>query len=237
MKGVLQRLSQIEGGIVLDAATGRGEFINVIKSNFKSYSQVIGVDYSEKLITYAQKLFPENDIEIYKMNLEELAFEDNHFDTITMANSLHHLEHPKLVFKELMRVLKPGGLFVLGEMYCDGSQTEAQITHIHLHHWMASVDRLNGIYHNETFSRSQVIDFAKGLGLKKQEVIDYYYPVENPKASKNCETLIKTCTETIKRLELHNGNSELISEGKKLIGRIEDVGCASASRLMIIGVK
>jgi ubiquinone/menaquinone biosynthesis C-methylase UbiE len=99
----------IDGGIVLDAATGRGEFINTIKSSFRTYEQVIGVDSSEKCVSYAEKLFPENNIEIYRMDLSSLAFDDEHFDTITIANSIHHLADPIAIFGELKRVLKKKG--------------------------------------------------------------------------------------------------------------------------------
>ena len=42
VKDVIQILQQIDGGIVLDAATGRGDFINVLKQNLKSFQQIIG---------------------------------------------------------------------------------------------------------------------------------------------------------------------------------------------------
>ncbi len=88
MKDIFQKLSDIDAGRVLDAATGRGEFIQTIQQKFKSYTQIIGIDNSQKSIDTAQKLFPENDIEIFKMDLEKLHFEDSYFDTVTLANTL-----------------------------------------------------------------------------------------------------------------------------------------------------
>lgn len=237
MKDVYQRLAQIDAGIALDAATGKGEFINVIKTDFRSYAQVIGVDSSEKSVNYAQKVFPENDIEIYRMNLEKLSFESDHFDTVTIANSLHHLENTDKVFVELLRVLKPGGLFLVTEMYKDGEQTEAQQTHIMMHHWLASIDRLFGISHRETYAREDIQKMIKKLPLKKLEVFDYYLPVDNPKMNRNCETLLNNCRESIKRLEASEASSELINIGNELIERINNIGCAGASRVMILGYK
>jgi len=237
MKDVYQRLAQIDAGVALDAATGKGEFINVIKSDFRSYAQIIGVDSSEKSVSYAQKVFPENDIEIYRMNLEELAFENEHFDTVTIANSIHHLENPDKVFVELLRVLKPGGLFLVSEMYRDGEQTEAQQTHIMMHHWLSSIDRLFGISHRETYTRDDIHKMIKKLALKKCESFDYYLPVDNPKMNRNCETLLNNCKDGIKRLEASEASSELINKGKELIERINNIGCAGASRVMILGYK
>lgn len=237
MKDIYSKLALIDAGQVLDAATGRGEFINIIKSNFKSYSQIIGIDNSDKSVDYAQKLFPENDIEIYKMNLEALDFQDESFDTITMANSLHHLENPDQIFFELLRVLKPGGRMILTEMYKDGAQSDAQQTHIQIHHWIANIDRLTGIFHRETYNKDEIIALFKKLKLKKTELYDYYIPVDNPKTNRNCETLIRNCNDTLTRLETIPDSAHLAEEGKSLIRRINETGCAGACRVMIIGFK
>ncbi|MDI3503768.1 MAG: hypothetical protein PWP64_704 [Candidatus Cloacimonadota bacterium] len=237
MKDVFQNLNQIDGGIVLDAATGRGEFINVLKHNLKSYNQIIGVDNSEKSVAYAQNLFPENNVEIYRMDLEELAFEDAYFDTVCLSNSLHHFENPQQVFSELLRVLKPGGCFILTEMYADGNQSPAQMTHILMHHWVAKVDSLCGNYHAPTFKKSEIEKMVKKLQLQSVKTIDFYPQVDDPKQPKTCAGLIKNCEATIKRLEMMQGPEELINEGKSLIERIHTIGCASASRLLITGYK
>ena len=237
VKDVIQILQQIDGGIVLDAATGRGDFINVLKQNLKSFQQIIGVDYSERSVDYAQKVFPENNVEIYRMNLENLDFEDGHFDTVCTAYSLHHFENIDAVFQQMMRVLKPGGIFMVAEMYADGAQSEPQLTHVLMHHWVASVDSLSGVYHSETFSKDQIIKLVKKLKLQKIEIIDFYPQVDNPKEPKACSGLIKNCEATIKRLEAMGDQDELIEEGRSLIERINDVGYASASRLLIKGYK
>ena len=237
MKDVFRKLSTIDAGKVLDAATGKGEFIQVIQSSFKSYIQIIGIDSSEKAVKHAQKIFPGNDVEIYRMDLSSIHFSDGHFDTVCISNSLHHLENYEQVMSELLRVLKPGGLFLITEMYRDGSQTEAQQTHIHMHHWISRIDRLMGIFHNETFTRDELIALAKKLPLVNIEIEDYYYPVDNPKEVKNCENLLNNCKDTIKRLESGDNTEELIQEGNAMIARISRIGCASASRLLVTAYK
>jgi ubiquinone/menaquinone biosynthesis C-methylase UbiE len=39
-------------------------------------------------------------------------FEDNTFDMVFCDNVLEHVEHPENFYKEISRVLKPGGLFI-----------------------------------------------------------------------------------------------------------------------------
>jgi ubiquinone/menaquinone biosynthesis C-methylase UbiE len=230
-------LHQIDAPYVLDAATGRGDFINILKQNLRSYIQITGVDASEKSVAHAQKMFPENDVEIYQMNLEDLQFDDSSFDLVTLSNSLHHLENVQAVFAELLRVLKPGGLLMINEMYKDGEQTEPQQTHIMMHHWLAAIDRRFGVFHRETYTREEIQNLVKGLKLKKLSVSDFYEPVDNPKEARNCEHLKRNCSDTFKRIETLEDADELLDEGKELLDRIMRVGCASASRLLITGIK
>ncbi len=237
MKNVFKKLSVIDAGIALDAATGRGEFINTIRQYFRSYNQIVGIDISDKAVQYAQKLYPENNIEIYRMDLESLDFEDAHFDTVCMVNSLHHLENPAAVLAELLRVLKPGGLLLLSEMYRDGEQSEAQRTHIIMHHWIAQIDQRMGVSHRETYTKQEILDLVSPLPCKNMDVEDFYFPVDNPKEAKNCENLLKNCKDTFKRLENMDESQDLLLEGQNIMARINEVGCASASRLLITAYK
>ncbi len=237
MKDAFGLLRDIEAANVLDAATGRGDFITILKQHLGSYVQITGVDHSEKCVDHAQKRFLENDVEIYQMELEALEFEDASFDLVSLANSLHHLENIPAVFSELLRVLKPGGRLLILEMYRDGGQTEPQQTHIMMHHWLAAIDRRAGVHHLETFTREEIRAIYAKLKLKQTQVSDFYLPVDNPKDARLCEGLTKNCQATLKRLEGMDGAQELLDEGKRLLERIEGVGFASASSLMLTGIK
>lgn len=237
MKEALSLLNQIEAKHVLDAATGRGDFIHTLKQHLKSYVRITGVDASEKSVDHAQKRFPENDVEIYRMDLDALAFDDASFDLVTLFNSLHHIAKPDKALAEMMRVLKPGGKLLISEMYCDGQQSEPQKTHVMMHHWLARIDRESGIYHRDTYNRDEIHAIFNSLGLAKQKSVDYYIPVDDPKASRNCENLKRSCALAFKKAENLENREEIINEGKRVLDRIQDLGCAGASSLMLLGEK
>lgn len=48
-----------------------------------------------------------------KEKAEELSFEDNKFGIVIISNTLDHCENPKLVAKQIKRVLKPGGILFI----------------------------------------------------------------------------------------------------------------------------
>lgn len=235
MKLAEERFKLIDAGTVLDVATGRGEFVVVIKNDFKSYEHIVGIDISDQTVKHTQTLFPENNIEILRMNVENIEFAEEHFNTVCISNSLHHLEHMDKSLKEMMRVLKSGGLFIATEMYCDGRQTEAQKSHILMHHWFADVDQLAGIYHSHTYKKQQIIDLLCKLPLLRMETIEYYYPTDNPKDPVVINNLVKNCETIIKKLSKQPDTEKIISEGQELIERLKTCGFASASRILFIG--
>ena len=91
------------------------------------------------------------DIRFEQMDARHLAFPDDSFDTACVSNSLHHFANPGPVLAEMLRVVRRGGHLVVNEMYRDG-QSETQATHILLHHWWASVNRIRGEMHRERSS-------------------------------------------------------------------------------------
>ncbi len=235
MKLAEERFKLIDAGTVLDVATGRGEFAAVIKNDFKSYEHLVGIDVSDQAVKHAQTLFPENNIEILRMNVEHIEFANEHFDTVCISNSIHHLEHKKKAFDEMMRVLKSGGLFISTEMYSDGKQSEAQKSHILMHHWFADVDELSLTYHDHTYLKQEIIEMLSKLPLLRIETIDYYYPTDNPKDPVLINNLVKNCEAVIKKLGKQSNTESLIAEGEVLIERLKTIGFASASRILFIG--
>jgi len=101
-------------GRVLDLACGAGGFSFLLEDlGF----QVIGLDSSETMLGRARKFAEEkrSKVEFVEGDARELPFEDGSFDYVLFIDSLVHFEPPGLnsVFREVARVLKPGGKFIL----------------------------------------------------------------------------------------------------------------------------
>ena len=114
---IRNKLSAISGGKVLDVATGSGEFIDTLIKALKDYDCFTGIDISRKDLESAKKRFRDKPVKLIEMNAESLEFDDNSFDTVGMAYSLHHLERTDKVLAEMHRVLKPGGNLIIQEEF------------------------------------------------------------------------------------------------------------------------
>ena len=93
---------------MLDLGCGPG-FFSVMLTNYGC--QVIGIDYSDKMLEEARKnagKFKVN-VEFQKMDVQNLAFQDETFDLVITRNVTWNLEKPVQAYKEILRVLKNKG--------------------------------------------------------------------------------------------------------------------------------
>ena len=102
---------------VLDIATGTGDLaISLTKT---TATKIVGLDISDGMLevgrTKINKLQLNNKIEMVLADSEEIPFENNSFDAITVAFGVRNFEHLEKGLSEIYRVLKPGGTFVVLE--------------------------------------------------------------------------------------------------------------------------
>ncbi|MFX1534270.1 MAG: methyltransferase domain-containing protein [Promethearchaeota archaeon] len=253
---IANRLKSFSGGKILDICTAEGDFIDTLMKTLKDYDSFVGIDISKKDLEAAKKQFENQPVEIMEMNAETLEFENGSFDTVCLSYSLHHLEKINTVLSEMKRVLKPGGCFILQEMYYDGKQTEAQKTNILHHHWDSEIDSLRGIPHNKTLTKEKIKEIVANLELKELEIFNSTHDVKclfcekkfecEPKNEEIINSCIKSIDDTLDRLKEHPDwekikedpqYKKLKEESEKIKERIRKVGSASASILFIIGKK
>jgi ubiquinone/menaquinone biosynthesis C-methylase UbiE len=229
-------LHGISGGKVLDVATHEGHFVKMLDENLMSYRQIVGIDVDEKSIRTAATNLAKEIIRFVVMDAERLAFESECFDTVNISASLHHLTNVPRVLSEMVRVLKPGGHFILLEMHGDG-QTEAAQTFISLHQWVAQVDSALGLIHHKTFSRQEFIDCAAQLGFSKVELADVIDTDSDPMETARIEQLERLITRTMQRAAGTNQETKLKAHGNELLQRLHEFGAQREPIIIVVGTK
>jgi len=109
LKGVVAKiceLSPLVSGKYLDIGAGHGELIRLVSQQFAV--QPVACDYTKELMR-----LPEIAVDVVDLNLEPLPYANSAFDLITCTEVIEHLEHYRQTLREVFRILKPGGTFVL----------------------------------------------------------------------------------------------------------------------------
>ncbi len=101
----------------LDVGCGTGLSAIALKEIAQN---VIGVDASAEMIALAPR---ENEIKYFVAPAENLPFEENEFDIITLSQVFHWLDKDKFL-AEANRVLRPNGWLVAYDNYFSGQMTE-----------------------------------------------------------------------------------------------------------------
>lgn len=230
------------GGRILDVGTGFGNFIPILRECFGSYREIVGIDSREAPLIKAREKFKEDNIKFVLMDAGKMEFEDNSFDTVSISNTLHHLPDMNLVLNEMKRVVKPGGLFIINEMFCD-NQTEKQMSHVNVHHFQCDIDTLLGICHNRTYKRQEIINIARSLDLSIAGIFEHNTHEEQLQESDIDEEkrilddifeAMENKLEQIKGLKQYDDFRNRLNELKSTL---YDKGFFTATNLIVIGRK
>ena len=233
---VEEALSKIHAGHILDVATGSGGFITFLLDNLGDFKEITGIDYNQRPLDAARKAFIRDNIHFLQMDAAQIEFPDDHFDMVCIANSLHHMEDLPGVLSEMQRVCKPGGLFIISEMYRD-RQADTQHTHVDLHHWWAAVDTAEGILHHETYTRRDIVAITEKLDLKSRRYYDLKDLETNPMDPELIQDLDGIIDQYLHRAVRLKGGTELQQRGESLRQRLHQVGFHGATSLFMIGKK
>ena len=94
---------------ILDVDTGTGELAIALWKNFRV--KITAVDLSQEMLNLADKKIKELgvDITIQKANAENLPFESNKFDAVSVGFGVRNFENLEKGLSELRRVIKENG--------------------------------------------------------------------------------------------------------------------------------
>ncbi len=243
-----QKFGTISGGDILDVGTMEGDFIGTLMKVLKDYNSFTGIDISEDDLKKAKEQLNDAPVNLAVMNAENITSQENQFDTVCASYSIHHLENIETVLSEMYRVLKPGGNFIIQEMYSDGEQTAAQQMDTAVHHLDVKIDSLLGIPHFETLTRQRLKDSVSKVGLSDVEFFESSWAVKclfcgdvkechNPKRADNIDYIFKEIDDNLDRIREHPSYDELKQEAELLKDRVRAEGSAQASVMYFFGKK
>lgn len=99
-------------GQTLEVGIGTGKNISYYLDDVK----LTGIDFSERMIEIAKKKARDLDnVQLQVMDVEDMQFEDNMFDTVVTSCVYCSVPNPVKGLREMKRVCKPGGKILMLE--------------------------------------------------------------------------------------------------------------------------
>lgn len=143
---------------VLDLGCGTGRNISYVKQALRRDKwNFYGIDYSSACVSYAKTQYKKEGVKFIQHEGRELPYPDASFDYLVSSHVMEHIKEADqpLYLSEIARVLRPGGMAVVGEpnrKYCQDlfclnpkEETKYRLVLPHEHeHYAKDLRRLYG---------------------------------------------------------------------------------------------
>lgn len=156
----------------IEVACGTGTLLQWILRwrKWKGMPQVhiVGIDYAESMLAGARRRFAgQPNIELHHADAAALPYSNATFDTANIANSVHCFPDVEGAFRDILRVLKPGGTLAANVLlYPRGAWPLKGIAE-HINRWGIRKGILYTPYHRDDI-RQRLVD--AGFQVASEEV-------------------------------------------------------------------
>jgi ubiquinone/menaquinone biosynthesis C-methylase UbiE len=109
-----------EGFFCADLGCGRGGDVIKLARRAGDSGYVYGIDVSEGMVKKAREAIEESGIrnaEILRSSLEDISLKAEILDIIISNCTINHSDNKERVWKEIFRLLKKGGEFIVNDIY------------------------------------------------------------------------------------------------------------------------
>ncbi|MGG1518049.1 class I SAM-dependent methyltransferase [Paenibacillus oryzisoli] len=165
-------LPELRGKRVLDLGCGYGWHCQYTSE--QGAEAVLGIDLSEKMLSYAREHHSGPSIEYRRLAIEDSSFAAGEFDVVLSSLALHYVEDFGLVCRKVHQALSVGGTFVLSVEHPVFTSRAAQDWHYGTGgerlHWPVDDYQQEGL-RNARFLGSDVVKYHRTVATYMNALI------------------------------------------------------------------
>lgn len=144
---MIKEVGMVNPNLLLDVATGTGDVaINTLKQLNNNNLRIVGIDISPEMLNIGKKKINtegvSDKIEMLVGDSENLPFENNKFDAVTVAYGVRNFENLEKGLAEMNRVLKPNGKLVVLEFSKPSMFPFRQLFNFYFKHILPTIGKL-----------------------------------------------------------------------------------------------
>jgi len=159
----VQMLRYQAGSRILDVATGTGDVALEIARSTPASVTITGADFCKEMVDLGREkvaLSPYSGrIDFQVAPCEDLPFEDNTFDSITIAFGIRNVVDRRLGLAEMWRVLRPGGRMIILEFSTPRSLVFREIYYFYFRRLLPMIGGLFSRYNAYQYLPDSVLEF------------------------------------------------------------------------------
>ncbi|MBI5915463.1 MAG: methyltransferase domain-containing protein, partial [Bacteroidetes bacterium] len=176
----LAQLGQIKStDVVLDAGCGVGGSAIFLAKNYGC--QVTGITLSRRQVknafSYAEEKGVGHLVRFEQMDYTKTRFPDGHFDVVWAIESMQTASDKNLFFKEMRRILKPGGRLLMADVFKEGNWkiAETPVMQTMIHGWaisdLLSIPELSVLLGKHNFGGTQNWDMTAKIAPSIRRIL------------------------------------------------------------------
>jgi ubiquinone/menaquinone biosynthesis C-methylase UbiE len=129
-RSVAERLLALGGGrgLTLDMGTGPGD-IPILLAGQRPGGRYVAVDAAWEMLKLAKVKIADRSlaerIVLHQADAKRLPYPDHSFDAVFSNTILHHIPEPIDLLREAWRVLRPGGVLLIRDLYRPPTEADA----------------------------------------------------------------------------------------------------------------
>jgi SAM-dependent methyltransferase len=158
-----------KGDVVIDLGSGAGNDCFVSRAEAGENGKIIGIDFTEAMINKARhnaETLGFNNVEFRQGDIEQMPVSSNAADVVVSNCVLNLVPNKDQVFKEIFRVLKPGGHFSISDVVLVGKLPDKLKNEAEMYAGCVS-----GAIQKETYLELIQINGFKDLRIQKEKPI------------------------------------------------------------------